>query len=151
LNLKASTWAGPLAVISAEVKPVYMSAHIKPDSVDSYLSSICNRLEDHFQEVRKNRNSHLVSKTLAGCKRMRGTATKREHPLSVQDLAIVTRWLLDRVALGVANHDDFLFTSQLLTGFYELLRLGELTRAAVSVIRGENLDRGPPTESVSRA
>jgi hypothetical protein len=27
----------------------------------------------------------------------------------------------------VATHDDFRFTSQLLTGFYALLRLGELT------------------------
>jgi hypothetical protein len=106
---------------------VYMSHHIKPDSVDSYLSGICNQLEDHFPEVRKNRNSRLVSKTLAGCKRMRGTATKRKHPLSVHDLAIVVRWLLDRVARDVATHDDFLFTSQLLTGFYALLRLGELT------------------------
>ena len=76
---------------------VYMSHYIKPDSVDSYLrliSGICNQLEDHFPEVRKNGNSRLVSKTSAGCKRMRGTATKRKHCLSVHELAIVLRWLL---------------------------------------------------------
>lgn len=106
---------------------VYMCHHIKPESVDSYLSGICNQLEDHFPEVRKNRASRIVSKTLAGCKRMRGTATKRKQPLSVHDLLIVVRWLQDRVVRGVATHDDFLFVSQLLTGFYALLRLGELT------------------------
>jgi hypothetical protein len=106
---------------------VYMSHHIKPDSVDSYLSGICNQLEDHFPDVRKNRNSRLVSKTLAGCKRMRGSATKRKQPLTVQHLTIVVNWLRDRVARGVAVHNNFLFVSQLLTGFYALLRLGELT------------------------
>ncbi|KAJ7044839.1 hypothetical protein C8F04DRAFT_1207029 [Mycena alexandri] len=106
---------------------VYMSHHIKPDSVDSYLSGICNQLEDHFPDVRKNRNSRLVAKTLAGCKRMRGTATKRKQPLSTHNLVTVVDWLKDRIARGVAAHDDYLFTTQLLTGFYALLRLGELT------------------------
>jgi hypothetical protein len=105
----------------------YMSHHIKPDSVDSYLSGICNQLEDHFPDVRKSRNSRLVSKTLAGCKRMRGSATKRKQPLTTRDLTTVVDWLRDRVARGVAAHDDLLFVAQLLTGFYALLRLGELT------------------------
>src|SRR5580704_11500457 len=33
---------------------VYMSYHIKPQSVDSYLSGICNQLEPHFPDVRKH-------------------------------------------------------------------------------------------------
>ena len=40
---------------------VYMSTHIKPDSVNSYLPGICNQLEVYFPNVRKNRNSILVS------------------------------------------------------------------------------------------
>ena len=52
---------------------VYMSAHIKPDSVNSYLSGICNELEVHFPDVCKNQNSILVSRTLAGCHQRFGT------------------------------------------------------------------------------
>jgi hypothetical protein len=106
---------------------VYMCHHISPDSVDSYLSGVCNQLEDHFPNVRKNRNSRLVAKTLAGCKRLRGKATKRKQPLTIRHLTIVVNWLKDRIARGNATHNDFLFVSQLLTGFYALLRLGELT------------------------
>jgi hypothetical protein len=43
---------------------VYMSHHIKPDSVDTYLSGICNQLELHFPNVRSIRSSHMVSRTL---------------------------------------------------------------------------------------
>ncbi|KAJ6504436.1 hypothetical protein DFH09DRAFT_1335320 [Mycena vulgaris] len=106
---------------------VYMCHHIRPDSVDSYLSGICNQLEDHFPNVRKNRNSRLVSKTLAGCKCLRGTATRRKQPLTTRHLTTIVHWLQERIARGVATHDDFLFTTQILTGFYALLRLGELT------------------------
>jgi hypothetical protein len=31
---------------------VYMSHHIKPDSVDTYLSGICHQLEPYFPNVR---------------------------------------------------------------------------------------------------
>ncbi|KAJ7882894.1 hypothetical protein B0H13DRAFT_2344426 [Mycena leptocephala] len=114
-------------------------------NTDSYLSGICNqlRVEDHFPEVRKNRASRIVSKTLAGCKRMRGTATKRKQLLSVHDLLIVVRWLQDRVLRGVATHDDFLFVSQLLTGFYAQLRLGELTYPDKVALRNPRKLDGP--------
>src|SRR5437016_1969194 len=36
---------------------VYMSHHIKPDSVDTYLSGICQQLEPFFPDVRKHRKS----------------------------------------------------------------------------------------------
>jgi hypothetical protein len=49
--------------------PIYMSFHIKPDSVDTYLSGICQQLEPFFPKVRKNRKSPLVRRTLNGCKR----------------------------------------------------------------------------------
>lgn len=42
---------------------VYMSRHINPHSVDSYLSGICNQLEPHFPDVRTIRKSPLVACT----------------------------------------------------------------------------------------
>ena len=47
---------------------VYMSHHIKPDSVDTYLSGICQQLEPYFPNMRQNRKSPLVRRTLDGCK-----------------------------------------------------------------------------------
>ncbi len=61
---------------------VYMSSHIKPDSVGTYLSGICNHLENFFPDVRAIRNSILVSRTLKGCKRLKGSEVKRKLPLS---------------------------------------------------------------------
>ncbi|KAF9052275.1 hypothetical protein BDZ89DRAFT_1088428 [Hymenopellis radicata] len=76
---------------------VYMSAHINPRSVGTYLSGVCNKLEPYFPEVRANRASHLVKRSLAGC-------LKRD-----------------------SSHDDILFVAMLCTGFCGLLRLGELS------------------------
>src|ERR1700722_20037599 len=49
---------------------VYMCAHIKPQSVETYLSGICARLEPFFPDVRDNQKHRLVAKCLAGCKKM---------------------------------------------------------------------------------
>jgi hypothetical protein len=49
---------------------VYMAHHIKPKSVLSYLSGICNQLEPFFPDVRSHRRHWLVTKTLAGCRKM---------------------------------------------------------------------------------
>ena len=68
---------------------VYMSTHIKPDSVNSYLSGICNQLEVYFPDIQKNRNSILVSHTLAGCHRRFGTTIRCKQPLSTDDLITV--------------------------------------------------------------
>jgi hypothetical protein len=38
---------------------VFMCHHIKPDSVDSYLSGICQQLEPYFPSVRNTRKSIL--------------------------------------------------------------------------------------------
>jgi len=101
---------------------VYMSAHIKPDSVNSYLSGICNQLEVYFPDIRKNRNSILVSRTLAGCHRRFGTAIWRKQPLSTNDLFTVQSQLR-----STPHHDEKLFLAILFTGFHGLFRLGELT------------------------
>ena len=65
---------------------IFMSSHIKPDSVNSYLSGIANQLKGLFPNVHKNRNSILVSQTLTGCKHCFGTSVHRKRPLSRADL-----------------------------------------------------------------
>jgi hypothetical protein len=101
---------------------VYMSHHIKPDSVDSYLSGICNQLEPFYPHVRARRKGKLVSCTLKGCKRLRNTPVRRRSPLSPDQVKLVTEALT-----AVSSYDDILFATLLLTGFHGLLRLGELT------------------------
>ena len=57
------------------------------------------------------------------CKQLRGVPTKRKWALTLLDLQTV----LDYYA-NSSSHDDLLvFVSQLLTGFFALMRLGELT------------------------
>lgn len=101
---------------------VYMCHHISPDSVSSYLSGICQQLEPYFPNVRPTRHSPLVERTLKGCRRLRGVATKRKRALTFADLRLVHNTLIDST-----SHDDRLFLSMLLTGFFSLMRLGELS------------------------
>jgi hypothetical protein len=100
----------------------FQSFFINPKSVDSYLSGICNQLEPFFPDVRKNRASSLVARTLAGAKRHHGRSTIRKSPLTTASLLIVSRDL----SLS-SDHDDLLFEAQLNTGITGLLRLGEIT------------------------
>jgi len=99
-----------------------MCHHIKPDSVDSYLSGICQQLKTYFPDVRKARNSPLVKRTLHGCKCLRGSPTNRKRALTLDDLSIVISHYQQS-----NSHDDRLFVAMLLTGFFALMRLGELT------------------------
>ncbi|GLB45654.1 hypothetical protein LshimejAT787_2500460 [Lyophyllum shimeji] len=99
-----------------------MCQHINPRSVATYLSGICNQLEPYFPNVRALRKSPLVTKTLAGCQRLRGVPTIRKQPLSRDDLCRVVAHYH-----GSQRYDDRLFVTPLLTGFYALMRLGELT------------------------
>ncbi|KAF8800944.1 hypothetical protein BYT27DRAFT_7311573 [Phlegmacium glaucopus] len=98
-----------------------MSHHIKPRSVASYLSGICNQLEPFFPNVRTYRRHWLVSKTLEGCKKMFPSATLRKRPLARSELASVFRFYRPS-----PSFDDNLFLAILFTGFHGLLRLGEL-------------------------
>jgi len=100
---------------------VFMCHHINPKSVDNYLSGVCNNLEGYFPHVRASRNSALVSRTLAGCKRLYGRPTRRKRALTRDDLLIVHNDLAHS-----QSHDDLLFLTLLLLGFNALLRLGEL-------------------------
>src|SRR5271155_69528 len=109
---------------------VYMSYHIKPDSVDTYLSGISQQLEPFFPQVRNNRKSPLVRRTLDGCKRLRGVPTTRKRALTLDDLRTVLRHYSSS-----ADHDDLLFLAQLSVGFFALMRLGELTESDNVILR----------------
>ena len=109
---------------------VFLSSHIAPKSVNSYLSGICRQLEPFFPEVRQNRKSLLVSRTVAGCLRRFGTPTQRKAPFSHADLQRV----LDSLP-STPSHDDLLFSAILLTGFHALMRLGELVFPDKRVLR----------------
>lgn len=100
---------------------VFMSRHIDPHSVDSYLSSICNQLEDHWPEVRNVRKSPLVSKTLKGCKRLWGREIKRKLPLSHDQLNAAANSLPPS-----PSYDNILWIVMLFPGFFALLRLGKM-------------------------
>lgn len=101
---------------------VYMCHHINPRSVNTYLSGISQQLESTFPGVKEARNSTIVRRTLQGCMRMKGVATVRKRALTIDDLQVVLNHYLTSTL-----HDDLLFQAMLLTGFFGLLRLGELT------------------------
>ncbi|KAF7354025.1 hypothetical protein MVEN_01089300 [Mycena venus] len=109
---------------------VFMSAHINPRSVNSYLSGICNQLEPYFPDVRARRNSPLVTRTVAGCMRRYGTPVRRKRPICEDDIIQV----IDDIGQSTA-HDDRLFLSMLTTGRDGLLRLGEMTTSDTVAFR----------------
>ena len=82
---------------------VFLSSHINPRSVSSYLSGICRQLEPFFPDIRLNRKSILVTRTMSGCMRRFGTPIKRKAPLSRSDL----KSMVDQIRLS-ASHDDLL-------------------------------------------
>jgi len=100
---------------------VFMSHHIKPSSVDTYLSGICQQLEIYFPDIRSARKSVLVHRTLTGCKRLLGSPTTRKSAMTHDHL----RLILERFGSS-GDHDDALFVAIALTGFHALMRLGEL-------------------------
>jgi hypothetical protein len=101
---------------------VYMSHHISPRSVKSYLSGLVQLLEPDFPNVRDVRQSRLVTRTLKGCLKMLAKPVERKEPLTINDLR-----LAEIKYRHTQDHDDLLFLTLLITGFYGLLRLGELT------------------------
>ena len=101
---------------------VFMSHHIDPKSVSNYLSGICQQLEPYFANVRSARLSPLVDRTMKGCLRLKSSPVKWKRALTFGDLQKVVNDLD-----GSTLHDDLLFKAMLLTGFFALMRLGELT------------------------
>jgi hypothetical protein len=84
---------------------VFLSTYIKPDSVNSYLSGICRQLEPFYPDIRDNRKSLLVSRTMAGCMRRFGIAANRKSPLSHANLLFI----LDSI-VSDPPHDELLFS-----------------------------------------
>jgi len=101
---------------------VWASSYIEPRSMDSYLSGICHQLESYFPDIRAARSSPLVKRTLRGCKRMKSSPINRKRALTLEDLGRVINYYSKSTL-----HNDILFVAMLLTGFFALLRLGELT------------------------
>ncbi|KIJ24644.1 hypothetical protein M422DRAFT_194441 [Sphaerobolus stellatus SS14] len=102
---------------------VYMCHHVKPSTVGTYLSGICNLLEPYFPNVRESRSSPMVCRSLAGMKKLRGLQpANRKRALTKEDLSSIIKQLDCN-----PSYDDRLFAAMLLTGFFGLLRLGELT------------------------
>jgi hypothetical protein len=100
---------------------VYMSAHIRPDSVVVYLAGVCNRLESEFPEVRQHRTNPIVKHTLAGCLRRVWQQPSRKPPLDLTNIYHVLQ-----LPTPTPSHDELLFATLLGTGFFALMRLGEL-------------------------
>jgi hypothetical protein len=100
---------------------VFMSHHISPRSVQTYLSGVVNQLRPFFPDVVNARSSQLVKKTLQGCLKMRSKPTVRKQALTLADLSCLLTSSTD-----TPNHDDLLFNSIILTAFFALHRLGEL-------------------------
>lgn len=100
---------------------VWLSHHIEPRSVDTYLSGIANKLEFMFPEVRAARRSPLVTRTLQGCKRRLSKPIRQKVPIGEHD---ITR-IIEAVGF-LPDYDNTLFIAMLITGFKSLQRLGEL-------------------------
>jgi hypothetical protein len=101
---------------------VYMSHHINPRSVKSYLSGLVQQLEPDYPAIRDLRSSRHISKVMRGCLKMNTKAITRKNALTLNDLQFINH----KFRLSSA-HDDLLFVALLNTGFHGLLRLGELT------------------------
>ena len=102
----------------------FMVHHIEPRSVRTYLTGIVSELEPFYPSVRDARNSSLVSRTLRGAMRCFSQPMCQKIPLTRDDLCHVHDALPQPLA-----HDDLLFLSLLFTGFFGLLRLGELVQS----------------------
>ncbi|KIJ66314.1 hypothetical protein HYDPIDRAFT_61093, partial [Hydnomerulius pinastri MD-312] len=99
----------------------YMSHHIEPRSVHTYLTGIVSELEPYFPHVKENRMSRLVKRTLQGSMRRFSSSITQKEPLTKNHLLTVMGHTPRPI-----SHDDLLFRAQLETGFFGLMRLGEL-------------------------
>ena len=100
---------------------IYMSHHIKPTSVKSYLLGICAKLEPFYPDICSIHSSKLINCTLTGCTKLYGSPAKRKHVLTESDLLLIIH-----STPHCPSHDDLLFNAIILVGWHCLLRLGEL-------------------------
>ncbi|KAE9391753.1 hypothetical protein BT96DRAFT_1059820 [Gymnopus androsaceus JB14] len=98
-----------------------MCHHIKPKSISSYLSGICNQLEVFYLNIRRNCLHPIVKQTLKGCKKIHQSIASRKCPLQWTELTRVH----DKLHSS-SSFDNLLFLTLLFVGFFALMRLGEL-------------------------
>jgi hypothetical protein len=101
---------------------VFMCHHISPRSVTTYLSGLVSQLEPFYPNIKEVRNCRLVKRTLKGCHKLLAQPIQRKRALTRPEVDLV----LHHYAAS-NQHNDRLFLSMFLTGFFALLRLGELT------------------------
>lgn len=102
----------------------YISHFINPRSVSAYLSGVCHTLEPAFPHVRQAQAYPIVVRTLQGAMRSRGTPSRRAQALTIDDLRRIVRHYRSLPS----SLDNSLFIALLLTGFFGLLRLCEITK-----------------------
>lgn len=100
---------------------VFMSNHIKPSSVEVYLAGISHYLAPYYPSIRTVRQSQFIKQTLRGCMKTYNTPIHRVRALTMLEVENCVS-----VFTAQPSHDDLLFVSQLLIGFFALMRLGEL-------------------------
>lgn len=103
---------------------VYMTEFIKPSSIDTYLSGITYRLRPFFPDVKSSHENEFLKNVLRGIKRQHGAPIIRKQPITFDDLERVASLYHHRTGI-----DNRLFLALFTTGFFGLLRLGELTDA----------------------
>lgn len=102
---------------------LFMSHHVKPTTISSYLSGIISKFSPYFANAKQARSSALVKQTLQGIYRLRGSKITRKRPITPEDLhTILVRFQASTI------YDDILFLAMTWTGWHGLLRLSELTQ-----------------------
>src|ERR1700678_3807954 len=100
---------------------VFMSHHIEPRSVKSYLSGLVQQLEPDFPSFRKIRSSPLITKVLKGCMKLKSKPIRRMEALAIEDLRFLNEKFRHK-----QSHDDYIFAAYSVTGFFGLGRLGDM-------------------------
>lgn len=106
---------------------VYMCAHIKHRSIQTYLSGIYNH-----SQIWEICNFSLVKNTLIGCLHIKSSQIKHKLPLFQDNLLQIVN-----SATNPSHHDILLFVSLVLTGFYGLLHLGKLCQPVNDHLKDE--------------
>ncbi|KJA21355.1 hypothetical protein HYPSUDRAFT_108311, partial [Hypholoma sublateritium FD-334 SS-4] len=94
--------------------------HVKPNTVKSYLSGICNQLEIFFPNVREARRSQIVTRTLTGCTKLRAVGVNRKRAITFDEIGD-----LHTSIANSSSYDDSLFLAICHSSFHGLLRIGE--------------------------
>lgn len=98
---------------------VYMCHHIKPKSIKSYLSGICNQLETFYPSIHTTCQSYLITHTLTRCTKLWAVAAKQKHAVSFEELTDVHLSIS-----GTVDHNLLLFLSIASVSFH-LMCIGE--------------------------